>query len=60
MDRTCNTHGRYGKCIQNFILKTEVIDHFENIGVDGRIILRWILRNQDDRGRRLGSSGGVL
>jgi hypothetical protein len=32
-------HGRYGKCIQNFGQKT----CREDMGIDGRIMLKWIL-----------------
>jgi hypothetical protein len=43
---TCSTHGRDEKCIQNFgrELKGRAL---ENLDVDRRIILEWILGKQD-------------
>jgi len=37
MGGTCSTHGRYEKWVQYFGCKTE------DLGVDERIILEWIL-----------------
>ena len=42
MGRACSTYGRQERCIQGLIGNSEGIDHLENIGVDGRIILKWI------------------
>jgi hypothetical protein len=44
----------------------KVRDHWENIGVGGRITLRWTLGRQGSMGRtgfnwlRIGSSGGLV
>jgi len=46
--------------------KPEEKDHFEDRGVDGRIILRWIFRKWDvgvwtgSSWLRIGTSGGLL
>jgi hypothetical protein len=44
MSGTCNTDGRDEKCIQYFGWKTSVEEHSEDLGVNGRIIVEWILR----------------
>jgi hypothetical protein len=36
-------HGRHEKCVQNFDGNPEGGDYFEDVGVDERIILKWIL-----------------
>jgi hypothetical protein len=43
MGGTYSTRGRDEKCIQILVGKSEVGDHSEDLGVDGRIILEWIL-----------------
>jgi hypothetical protein len=43
MGGACNTHGRDKKCTQNLLGKLKGGDHSEDIGVDGKIILEWIL-----------------
>jgi hypothetical protein len=53
MDMACSTHGKEGKCIQYFGLKT----YSEDIDVDGRIILKGILGKQSGRRCGLDSSG---
>lgn len=36
--------------VYNILVETlKEIDHFEDLGVDGKIILKWILKEQDDR-----------
>jgi hypothetical protein len=37
------THGSDGKCEKNFDHKTESRHYFENVDIDKRIILKWIL-----------------
>jgi len=44
MGRACDIHWRGEKCIQYFGWNTiKGRDHSEDIGVDGRIMLEWIL-----------------
>jgi hypothetical protein len=40
-DWACSTHGIYEKCIQNLNWNTYLSD----IGVGGRMTLKWILKN---------------
>jgi hypothetical protein len=40
MGRACSIHGRDEKCIQNFIVKAG--EHLGELGIDGRLILKWI------------------
>jgi len=49
MGRTSRTRGRHERCIQFFVFRSENLkgrDHAENVGVDGSIILEWILGPQ--------------
>jgi hypothetical protein len=34
----------HAKCIRNFSQKTEDKGHLHNVGIGGRIILKWILK----------------
>jgi hypothetical protein len=43
MGDACSTHGIDEKCIHNFGLKPQEKDYSEDLGVDGKIILEWIL-----------------
>jgi hypothetical protein len=43
MDVECSAHQKYEKCIQTFGQKL-LRDHLEDIGVDGRIILKMHLK----------------
>jgi hypothetical protein len=47
MDGTCSTLGRQERCIQGLMGRPEGIDHLENLGVDGRILLKWIFMKWD-------------
>jgi len=40
-----NTHGRRGKCVQNFDaeVRREEREHSEDLGVGGKMLLEWIL-----------------
>jgi hypothetical protein len=40
MGGTCSTREREEKCTQSLLEKLKGRDHLENIGIDGRIILR--------------------
>jgi hypothetical protein len=66
MGGACSTHGPDERCIQNFSRKTEGKGHSEDLGVDGRIILEWILEKWGGKmwteciWLRMGSSGGLL
>jgi hypothetical protein len=61
-----STHGGDEKCIQNFVGKAEVRKPLEDIGIDGKIILEWILENQGGKvwagliWIRIETSGGLL
>jgi hypothetical protein len=65
MGRTCGTYGERKGAYRALVGKPEEGDHFEDPGVDGRIILKWIF----ERGvgaqtgliwLRIGTSGGLL
>jgi len=44
MDGACSTHERDECCIKNIWSETlEGSDNSEDVGIDGRIILEWIL-----------------
>jgi hypothetical protein len=43
MDMTCGMHGRDDVCIQFWLKSLKVSDYLEDIGIDGRIILKCIL-----------------
>jgi hypothetical protein len=44
MCEVCDTLGRDEKCIQCLVGKPEEKDHLEDLSIDGRMILEWILR----------------
>jgi hypothetical protein len=48
MGRECSTYGGEERCIQGFWWgNLRKRDHLEDLGVDGRIVLRWIFRKWD-------------
>jgi hypothetical protein len=60
-----STHGR-DRCTQYILLKSNGRDHLEDLDVDWRIILKWILGKQAGKlwteciWLRIGISGGLL
>jgi hypothetical protein len=59
MGGTCSTYRRTEKCIQCNVRKREKRDHLEDIGVDGKVILKWILKEQDYRAWSVVDSPGI-
>jgi hypothetical protein len=64
---TCGTHGGRERCLQGFWLGgPKARDHWEDVGVVGRIALIWTLERYGSMGRtgfgwlRIGSIGGLL
>jgi hypothetical protein len=50
MSRVRNTHGRDDKCIENLVKKKITgTDHLRELGAEGRIILKCILKEQGAR-----------
>jgi hypothetical protein len=43
MGGTCSTYGRQERCTQALMGRSEGIDHLENLGLDGRILLKCML-----------------
>jgi hypothetical protein len=65
MGGTCGTHA--GEVFSGFwLVGPKVRDHWEDLGVGGRITIRWTLGRQGSMGRtgfswlRIGSDGGLL
>jgi len=42
VDGACSAHDR-DKCLQNVVRRPEERDYLEDLGIDGRIILEWVL-----------------
>jgi hypothetical protein len=47
MGGACSTYGEEERCIQGLVGKPEGNNTWEDLDVDGRIILRWIFRKWD-------------
>jgi hypothetical protein len=67
MGGTCGSHGGGEKCFTGFWLGgPKVRDHWEDVGVGGRITLRWTLGRYGSMGRtgfswlRIGYSGRLV
>jgi hypothetical protein len=43
----CGTYGRQERCVQGFGRETEGRNHLEDLGIDVRIILKWIFEKCD-------------
>jgi hypothetical protein len=56
---TCSTHGNDNKGVRDYDGNMKGRDHSEDLGVDGRIILKCILGSRV-MWLRIGSSGGLL
>jgi len=44
MNRTCHTHGKEQQCIWDLVGKHDTKGHLEDLGIDGRTILQWIVK----------------
>jgi hypothetical protein len=44
MGGTCSTYGKWTDVYRVLVGKPEEKNHLEHLGVDGKIILRWIFR----------------
>jgi hypothetical protein len=66
MGRECSTYGASRDAYRVLVGKPNGRNHLEDPGVDGRIILKWILEKWDGRAwtvsiwPRIGTGGGML
>jgi hypothetical protein len=44
MGKLCNTHGTDEKCRYMLLREPEGKDHLGDLDVDGRIVLKWIIK----------------
>jgi hypothetical protein len=49
VDRTCSTHARDENWLQKLVGKREGETSFQDLGLGGRIVLKWILQKYDMR-----------
>jgi hypothetical protein len=43
MGGACGTYWGKGRCVQGFVGNLRERSHLKDLGIDGRIILKWIL-----------------
>jgi hypothetical protein len=43
MGRICRAHGRDENCTKFWLESLMGTDHLEDVGIDGRIMIKWIL-----------------
>jgi len=67
MGGACSTCGRQERFIQSLGGQTlEERDHMQDLGVDGRIVLKWMVKKSEGETRtgliwlRIGTGGGLL
>ena len=47
MGGACSTYGGEKRRVEDFVGKPEGKDHLEDPGIDGKVILRWLIRKWD-------------
>jgi hypothetical protein len=66
MSGACSTNGRYEIYVQFWLENLKGRNHSEDHVIDGRIILEWMLRKEDEKmwtgcmWLRVGNNGGLL
>jgi len=64
VDEACGTQGRLERCIQGFGEELKERDHLEDLGLDGRIILKLVFKKWGGEAwtkliwLRIGTGGG--